>query len=411
MATEVVMPKLGLTMEEGTIENWFVNEGDEIQKGDPIAEISSEKLTGEVESPISGTVIKLLGEVGDMIECTKPIAYIGKPGEQVEIGTDSNKISNEEIITEKEVTTATDKVKRAQPSKRKNGERIFITPVARKMAEERGIDIRDINGTGGNGRITRLDILRYVPSEKPVEKEAEKVAPIASEIEYGAGLTGMRKTIAQRMMRSVQTTAQVTNQRKADVTTLMEFRQEIKEKVHHPLDQGELSVNTFLTRAIVLALQDYPEMNAWYYNGEYIQVAEIHIGIATAIDDGLVVPVVKGAHQMSLSQLGNEIQKVTTEARQGTLDGSLYSGSTFSITNLGGYDIEYFTPIINTPEVAILGAGAIQNELELVDGEIVEKLKLPLSLTYDHQLIDGAPAAEFMNKVVDYLQDPYRLII
>lgn len=411
MATEVVMPKLGLTMNEGTIENWFVNVGDEVQEGDPIAEISSEKLTGEVEAPVSGTVIELLGEVGDVIECKAPMAFIGEPGEQVDAGTGAAEAPKAEPETKEDASAPSEAAKAEQPRRREDGERIFITPVARKMAEERGIDIRDVNGTGGNGRITRLDILRYVPSEKPVEKAAEKAVASAPEVEYGAGLTGMRKTIAQRMMRSVQTTAQVTNQRKVDVTALMEFRKEIKEKVNHPLDNGELSVNTLLTRAVVLALQETPEMNAWYHNGEYIQVNEVHIGMATAIDDGLVVPVIKDAHLMSLSQLGPAIRKVTTEARQGTLDGSLYSGSTFSITNLGGYEIEYFTPIINTPEVAILGVGAIQKELELVDGEVVEKLKLPLSLTYDHQLIDGAPAAEFMSKIADYLQDPYRLLI
>lgn len=406
MATEVVMPKLGLTMEEGTIENWFVNEGDEVQKGDPIAEISSEKLTSEVEAPADGTVIKLLWDVGDVVECKAPMAYIGQPGEQVDTGMEESKTHKVETSTKK-VGTPTEVAKQNQLKHREDGERIFITPVARKMAEERGIDIRDVNGTGGNGRITRLDILRYVPSEEPVETEVASVP----KVEYGTGLTGMRKTIAQRMMRSVQTTAQVTNQRKVDVTTLMEFRKEIKEKINHPLNNGELSVNTLLTRAVIFALQDSQEMNAWYHNGEYIQVDEIHIGMATAINDGLVVPVIKDAHLMSLSQLGKEIRRVTTAAREGTLDGNLYAGSTFSITNLGGYDIEYFTPIINTPEVAILGVGSIQTELELVNGEIVEKQKLPLSLTYDHQLIDGVPAAEFMSKIADYLQDPYRLLI
>ena len=236
-------------------------------------------------------------------------------------------------------------------------------------------------------------------------------APSAQSVSYGAGLSGMRKTIAQRMMRSVQTTAQVTNHRKVDITELMKFREEIKTKVKEPLTNGELSINTLLTKAVVLALKDTPDMNAWYHNGEYIRVDEVHIGMATAIEEGLVVPVIKNTHLMSLSQLGAAIQKVTTEARQGTLDGSLYSGSTFTITNLGGYEIEYFTPILNTPEVGILGVGAIQKELALEDGQVVEKLKLPLSLTYDHQIIDGAPASEFLSKIADYLQDPYRLLL
>lgn len=213
-------------------------------------------------------------------------------------------------------------------------------------------------------------------------------------------------------MRSVHTTARVTNQRKVDVTQLMAFRKEIAGKVNEPLTNGELSINTLLAKAVILALKETPEMNAWYYDGEYVQMEEVHLGIATALEEGLVVPVVRDAHQMALSQLGPAIRKVASDARQGTLDGGLYSGSTFSITNLGGYEIEYFTPIINTPEVGILGVGALQKELELDDdGGVVQKLKLPLSLSYDHQIIDGAPAAEFLSKIAAYLQDPYRLLI
>ena len=410
MATEVVMPKLGLTMTEGTVVNWFVNEGDKIEQGDPIAEIGSEKLTGEVEAPESGTVIKILAQVGDVVPSKEPMAYIGEPGEKIDSATETDDRSVNETSSKTDVETSfsSDETKTEQPTPTLDGERIFITPVARKMAEERGIDIRDVNGTGGNGRITRIDIQRYTPTEKPV---ASLTAASVPDVEYGAGLTGMRKTIAERMIRSVQTTAQVTNQRKVDVTELMKFRKEIKERINEPLNNGELSVNTLLTKAVVLALRDIPEMNAWYHNGEYIQIDEVHIGMATAIDDGLVVPVIKDAHLMSLLQLGPAIKKVATEARQGTLDGSLYTGSTFTITNLGGYEIEYFTPIINTPEVGILGVGAIQKELELNNGEVAEKLKLPLSLTYDHQIIDGAPAAEFMSKIAKYLQNPYRLLL
>lgn len=417
MATEILMPKLGLTMTEGTVEHWFVHEGDQVEQGDPIVEISSEKLTNEVAAPVSGTVIKIVSQEGDVIPSKKVMAYIGEVGENLASDAETEDKSVKEKASKNhkknvEIGSSSEETQTIGQTKPFDGERIFITPVARKMAKEQGIDIRDVNGTGGNGRITRLDIARYQPSEKSVSQQAaQSIAESPSKIEYGAGLKGMRKTIAGRMMRSVQTTAQVTNQRKVDVTELMKFRKEMKEKIHQPLDNGELSINTLLTKAVILSLQDTPEMNAWYYNGKYIKVEEIHIGMATAIDEGLVVPVIKDAHNMSLSQLGQSIKKVTSEARKGTLDGSLYAGSTFSITNLGGFEIEYFTPIINTPEVGILGVGALQKELALNDnGEVVEKLKLPLSLTYDHQIIDGAPAAEFLSKIANYLQDPYRLL-
>ncbi|SFD42791.1 pyruvate dehydrogenase E2 component (dihydrolipoamide acetyltransferase) [Lentibacillus persicus] len=415
MATEIVMPKLGLTMTEGTVEKLLVNEGDKVEAGDPVIEISSEKLTSEVEAPASGTIIEFTAQEGDVIPYKEVMAYVGEEGEVVDKSTSA---PSAEPSPEEEETTENNKPEPKQESKPADqeagktdqSERIFITPLARKMAKEQGIDIRDVNGTGGNGRITRLDINRYTPSAKTSAKEVPASAA-SSEMEYGAGLTGMRKTIAQRMMRSVQTTAQVTNQRKIDVTRLMEFRNEIKEKVDFPLDNGELSVNTLLTKAVVLSLLDMPSMNGWYYDGEYTTFDEVHIGMATAIDDGLVVPVIKDAHNMSLSRLGSSIKEVVSQTRKGTLDGSLYSGSTFTITNLGGADIEYFTPILNTPEVGILGVGAIQKELDLDEqGTVIQKQKLPLSLSFDHQVIDGAPAAEFLQKIAGYLQNPYRIL-
>lgn len=415
MATELVMPKLGLTMTEGTIENLMVKEGDEVSVGDVVAEISSEKLTSEVEANADGTIIKLVAKEGDTVACKAPMAYIGEPGEDV--GDDRAPASEESTETLPDSDQKEDDPlptgKPAQQTTNTNagtgGDRIFITPLARKMAEARGIDIQEVNGTGGNGRITKLDIERFVPEEKPAAKTE---ATQASDAEYGAGLEGMRKTIAERMMRSAHSTASVTNQRKVDITKLMEFRSEMKERTNGTVDKSALSINTLLTRAVVLALKDMPEINAWYYNGEHIINEDIHIGMATDIGDGLVVPVIKNADHMTVSKLGESIKEVATKARQGTLEGDLYSGSTFSITNLGGAGIEYFTPIINTPEVAILGVGAMQSELAFdEDKNVVEKQMLPLSMTYDHQLIDGAPAAEFMQLVADYLEQPYRLIL
>ncbi|CAM2833322.1 dihydrolipoamide acetyltransferase family protein [Salinicoccus roseus] len=415
MATELVMPKLGLTMTEGTIENLMVKEGDEVSVGDIVAEISSEKLTSEVEANADGTIIKLVAKEGDTVACKAPMAYIGEPGEDV--GGDSTPASEESAETlpasaqKKDDPLPTGKPAsqvtntKAEPG----GDRIFITPLARKMADERGIDIQEVNGTGGNGRITKLDIERFKSEEKSAAKTE---APQALDTEYGAGLQGMRKTIAERMMRSAQSTASVTNQRKVDITKLIAFRSEMKERTNGTVDKSAFSINTLLTRAVVLALKEMPEINAWYYNSEHIINEEVHIGMATDIGDGLVVPVIRNADYMTVSKLGESIKEVATKARQGTLEGDLYSGSTFSITNLGGSGIEYFTPIINTPEVAILGVGAMQSELAFdEDKNVVEKQMLPLSMTYDHQLIDGAPAAEFMQLVADYLEQPYRLIL
>lgn len=414
MSTEIVMPKLGLTMTEGTVERLMVNEGDQVEQGDPVIEISSEKLTSEVEAPAAGTILKITAQEGDVIPFKEAMAYVGEAGEEIEVDSKSEDDSAKEDEKPEKVETrpSDNESKQEQKTKTLDGKRIFITPLAKKMAKEQDIDIEDVNGTGGNGRITRLDIERYTPSKESIASSKQSVAKASSEVEYGAGLEGMRKTIAERMMRSVQSTAQVTNQRKIDVTKLMGFRQEIKEKVDFPLENGEISINTLLTRAVILSLLDMPKMNGWYYNEEYMTLDEVHIGMATAIDEGLVVPVIKDAHNMALSQLGPAIKNVISETRKGTLDGTLYSGSTFTITNLGGSNIEYFTPILNTPEIGILGVGALQNELALDDnGDVIQKQMLPLSLTFDHQIIDGAPAAEFLNQIASYLQSPYRLLI
>lgn len=415
MAKNIVMPTLGLTMTEGTIETLYFNEGDAINTGDVIAEISSEKLSSPVESPVSGIILKIKVQEGDVLPIKEVIAIVGEKGE--ELASDEQNSDVPSVPDEASEEVSKDSTKEETSSKPRtqggDGERIFATPLARKMAEEKGIDLSDVNGTGGNQRITRLDIDRYVPSEKVVEG-----APVVSGVqskdaaEWGAGLSGMRKTIAQRMMRSIQTTAQVTNQRKIDITNLMAFRQEIKEKVTHPLNKGELSINTLVTRAVILALQEHPQLNAWYHEGNHEMQADIHIGMATDIEEGLVVPVIREANQMTLSQLGSTIASVASQARNGSLPGDLYSGSTFTITNLGGANIEYFTPIINLPEVAILGVGTLIDELALdSEGVVTVRKKLPLSLTYDHQVVDGAPASRFLKTLSEYLNDPYRLIL
>ncbi|WP_282920028.1 dihydrolipoamide acetyltransferase family protein [Ignavigranum ruoffiae] len=412
MASNIVMPTLGLTMTEGTIEYLAVAVGDKVAKGDIVAEISSEKLTGPVEANADGLVLKILVSEGDVVRIKEPLMVIGQEGETVaeeEIESPADEEAEQPQEDRSTEPVEAEETKKQQAENKQ--ERIFATPLARKMAKEKGIDLAKVNGTGGNGRITRLDIDRYVPMEDEIRETQSSTSKVADLPEWGQGLQGMRKTIAQRMMRSVQTTAQVTNQRKADVTKLMEFRQDIKAKVSSPLNHGEISINTLVTKAVILSLQEHPALNAWYHNGKHTIMDEIHIGMATDLEEGLVVPVIRNADRMPLSKLGPAIAEVASQARNGELPGDLYSGSTFTITNLGGTNIEYFTPIINLPEVAILGVGAIQDELVLDHGEVKIAKKLPLSLTYDHQIIDGAPAARFLETLVGYLQDPYRLII
>jgi pyruvate dehydrogenase E2 component (dihydrolipoamide acetyltransferase) len=296
-------------------------------------------------------------------------------------------------------------------------ERIFASPLARKLAKEKNINLALVEGTGGNNRITRRDIEAYELSASrevasAVEIDSLPCTPVDQNL--GAGLTGMRKVIAKRMKNSLTQTAQLTLHRKVDLTAYLKFKEEIKIHLSETEIAGSLSLTVCVAKATILALREYPEMNSWYEpdtNG-FQTFEEVHLGIATALSDGLMVPVIRNAHQMSLKDLSGAITSTTQAARDGSLANDLVNGSTFTITNLGQSGVEYFTPILNTPESGILGVGSLQDKLTLnEEGQVTMSKELPLSLTFDHQIIDGAPAAEFLARIAYYLEKPYTLIL
>ncbi|MEG0459678.1 MAG: dihydrolipoamide acetyltransferase family protein [Vagococcus sp.] len=399
MAETLLMPTLGLTMTEGTVDQWYKEVGDTISKGEAVVSISSEKLTHDVESPIDGVLLSIVVENGGEAVCQGIIGYVGAEGEEVP----TEEVMIEEVTENKEEKTIDSTAPIAQSVTRTEGERIFATPLARKIAADKGYDLADIVGSGGNGRITRRDVDRHIPKIKTIG---------SSPVVTGEGLDGMRKVIAQRMHQSLQQSAQLTLHRKANITNLLAFRKDLKTKAGDNLSRSALSINTLLIKAVSLALKDKPEMNASYNGVEHVTHESVHMGVAVAVDDGLVVPVVKNVDTKSLSQIGADFVAVTSQAIDGTLSGELYSGSTFTITNLGSAGIEYFTPILNTPELGILGVGGTSSKLVFNDEkEIVEISELPLSLTFDHQVIDGSPAAEFLAQIVYYLENPYLLVV
>lgn len=409
MSVEVIMPKLGLTMTEGTVDTWLKNEGDTVKKGEPISTISSEKLTYDVEAPEDGILTQIIVSAGEDVLVKAPIGIISASGEtaaETEPANNTEETTSEAPVEKTESIT----INTTQPTEKitisATNERIFITPLARKLAKNKGIAIDQLNGTGGNGRITRYDVDRYVPAVS----EKSTTESIAAAI--GVGLKGMRKTIAQRMMKSLCQTAQVSIHQKADITKLIVFQRELKAKAGDAVADGQLSITTLLAKAVILALQETPKMNAWYHDGNYEEISEVHLGIAVALDEGLVVPVAKNAQTKTLTDLAATIRKNTQQARLGTLPSDLYTGSTFTISNLGKTGVEYFTPVINSPEIGILGVGSAVAELALDDeGKITQQQKLPLSLTFDHQIIDGSPAADFLAKIIHHLENPYSLVL
>ncbi|HIV74299.1 MAG TPA: dihydrolipoamide acetyltransferase family protein [Pseudogracilibacillus sp.] len=411
MAENIVMPKLGMTMTEGTVEEWLKEEGDQVEKGDGIFTISSEKLTQEVEATSSGTLLKQVIAAGDTATVGATIAIIGEEGEDVK-----EKVSMEDAPEEMSEQKENDSVpspKIVEDHQEVSGERIFITPLARKMAKEKELDINRIKGTGGNNRITKQDIIRVEQYGYDIEismKEdvTERVVPS----NIGAGLPSMRKAIAQNMMKSLHSTAQLTLHRKARANELIAFQQELRELLQGEAEDLKLTITTFITKAVVLALKDFPKINATYQNGELLEHEDVHVGIATSLSDGLLVPVIENAQYKSIGELDKAIRDVSWKARQGELTSNLLSGSTFTITNMGATGIEYFTPILNVNEVGILGVGAFQESLILSqEGQVEKQQSIPFSLTFDHQVLDGADAAEFLTLIVRYIEKPSLLLI
>lgn len=418
MSTAIVMPKLGLTMTEGTIDQWYKEEGDLVKKGEAVCSISSEKLTQDVEAAADGILLKKTVEQGDEVPVQQTIAVIGKQGESVEKEQLSAISGSEErdgnnSPGEKAAAAATLSKK---PGKKANG-KVIASPVAKRLAKEKGINISDVEGTGPNGRITKQDIERFeedrilIETDVTPEMTEPETAGTPSGSTIGEGLSPMRKTIAKRMHSSLGQTAQLTLQRRAKLNDLLELRKRIKgnESERHA---QKLSLTVFIAKAAIKALQEHPEMNSWYQNGQLIEHQEIHLGIATTISGGLLVPVIKHTQDMPLGTLGSAMEGAAKKARNGELSGDQLTGSTFTVTNLGQSGVEYFTPILNTPETGILGVGSFQESFTVDrEGNIAKTKELPLSLTFDHQIIDGAPAADFLATIVYYIEHPYLLVL
>lgn len=422
MSEVIVMPKLGMTMTEGTIVEWHKKIGEPVSEGEPVLTISSEKLTQEVEAPASGILLAKNAEVDDQLEVGAAIAVIGQEGGAVQEVAAAVAVADK--VEEEIVVTSAPTPVRETSAKKVQRERIFITPLARKMAKEHQLDIGLIEGTGGNDRITKRDIERSLqegtasavvdqaPETAPVQSSAQAPARVIQNENVGAGLNPMRKAIARNMRQSLEQTAQLTLHRKVNANALIDFQNNLRKQVEAADMDVKLTITVLVARATILALQEMKQLNAHYAEGQLTEFDEVHLGIATALEDGLVVPVVKNSHQKTIGTLAKEIKDISMEARNGEASGELLTGSTFTITNLGASGIEYFTPILNTPETGILGVGSFQDELALdEDGKVKSIRKIPLSLTFDHQIVDGATAAEFLNTLTKYIETPYLLVL
>jgi len=394
VAVEVVMPKFGLTMTEGTIQQWFKSEGDAIKTGESLFEVETEKVLYEVEASADGTVAKLLYAVEAVVGVGLPVAIIAEAGE--EVAEVAARYADAPAAAPAAAPPEPAPVATSAPSpapQEKRG-RVPVTPAARKLAKEHSIDLSGVAGTGPRGRITREDVQKTIDSGgQAAPPPAPTATPAAAE---DIPLRGMRKVIAERMHQSLQGSAQLTISTEADVTQLIDRRQEVRQEFN-------VTYTDFIVQACAHALRQHPRMNA-HLEGDIIRANnDIHVGLAVALDEGLIVPVVRDADKKSLKDIAAEAKTLAEKARASQLKLEEVSGGTFTVSNLGMYGVDAFTPIINAPQSGILGVGRIVEKPVIHRGEVTRRSMMVLSLTFDHRVIDGAPAGAFLQTVADLL--------
>jgi len=424
MAFEFKLPDLGEGLTEGEIVQWLVKEGDSIEEGQVFVKVETDKAVLEIPSPRKGVILRIGAAEGQTVQVGQAIIVIGEEGEKPEPTAKPEEAEERPSVgvvgvleeAPEEAEAAEKKVPvEAMPRPPAARAEVLAMPAVRKLAKELKLDLTTVKGSGPGGRITKEDV--QTASEKEREKPPEEAAVKAARKYdmYGyverIPLRGMRKTIARAMVRSKYTAPHVTAMDEANVTRLVALREREKERASA---RGiHLTYLPFVIKAVVAGLEDHPYVNATLddENEEIILKKYFNIGVAVDTEDGLMVPVVKNAKEKSILQLADELTKLSEKARSRTIDLADLKGGTFTITNYGAVGGIYGSPIINFPEVAVLGLGRIQEKPVVVERKIVVRTMLPLSLSFDHRVVDGAEAARFLNTVIDHLEDPDLILL
>ena len=408
MAYELLMPQLGLTMEEGTVSQWVKHEGDPVKTGDVLLEITTDKLTNEVTSEHDGVLLKIVAQEGEDVPVKGLLCYVGQAGESVG-----------DAPAAAAAPAAAPAAPAAAPAAAPvAGARLRVSPLARKTAAKLGVDLSKLTGSGPSGRIRQQDVLAAAnAAQTAAPAPAAAAAPAARPAAKGGlelmegdtvvKLAGMRKVVAQRMLQSHTEIPPVTQNTKVDVTELMKFRKMLLAETG-----SKYSVNDLILKATAKCQRAHPEVLVSLDGDQVIQRAHVNLGMAVALDAGLIVPVIRDADRLGLDALSAAAKDLASRAKSNKLTPDEYKGSTFSVSNLGMFGIETFTPIVNQPDAAILGACAVEDELVMDDqGGISKHQVMRLSFTYDHRLIDGAVAAKFVMALRDLLEKPMSIIL
>lgn len=414
----IKMPRLSDTMEEGTVASWLKKVGDEVEEGDILAEIETDKATMEFESFYSGTLLYIGIQEGESAPVDEVLAVIGPKGTNVEavLQAEPNKKA-ETTSSEEEPEEAVREAKETTVAKASTGDdhRIFVSPLARKMAEEKGINLKEVRGSGDQGRIVKRDIEQFKPSQKPAEADTTPVGaaitPLAIAVPAGEERreevknSQMRKTIAKRLSESKFTAPHYYLTIEVDMDNAKASREQI-----NALPDTKVSFNDMVVKACAMALKKHPQVNT-SWKGDYTEVNyHVHMGVAVAVEDGLVVPVLKFADQMTLTQIGASVKDLAGRARIKKLTPSEMEGSTFTVSNLGMFGILDFTSIINQPNSAILSVGAIVEKPVVKNGQIVVGSTMLITLACDHRTVDGATGAQFLQTLRAYLENPVTML-
>ncbi len=444
MATEILLPQWGMEMQDGTIVRWLKKEGDPIREGEPLVELETAKLETELESTASGVVAHILVPEGTTVPVRTVLAIVAALGEQVprplvaapstqapavgagfkpaptppspvaapprpgsqaapQVVPAARRLAQQHDIDLTQVQGTgpggrivvedVQKAIEARTAPPPAPERLQVVPAARRLAQQHGIDLDQIQGSGPRGRILIEDV------EKAIEAKAKPPAQVVP-------IQGMRQTIATRMLESLLTTAQVTLTTEADMTDAMRLR----EGLSRQWADGGLSPLHLVIKAAARALREHPRMNAIQRENQVELVGEVNVGVAVALSEGLIVPTIRRADGKSLAEIARESRELANKVREGKASYDEVTGGTFTITNLGAYDVDAFTPIINPPQVGILGVGRVVEKPAVYKGEIAKRSMMSVSLTFDHRVVDGVPAAEFLRTLKGHLEDPWWMV-
>lgn len=418
---DIVIPEEAGEVQECVVVTWLKREGDAVKAGEEMLILQAEKVSFEVPAPADGVIIAVLAQQGEVVERDQPLARLEvsevaaaeagpapeaeppAPAREVRASPAARRLARERgldlaqvpgsgedgRITEKDVLAWLKSPPAATSTAAEPLREVRATPIARRLAREHGLDLAQVPGSGEGGRITEKDIQTYLAAQPTPAKPAPEVQTIP--------MAGMRAAIAQRMQQSLQEMAQLTLHTGADVTALVALREQIKES-------QAVTYTDLIIKACALALREHPQINVRLEEKTIRLLPEINIGLAVALEQGLVVPVIEQADRLSLADLARTRTRLADRARAGQLTTEEMSGGTFTVTNLGMYDIDAFTPIINPPEAAILGVGRIVDKVVIYQGKIAQRAMMTLSLTVDHRLVDGAPAAAFLQTVKRLLE-------